>query len=256
VAGTQAVQAHVRGGNPNGSGSVRAQTEIGSACGDGGRGAAGRAAGQMSGCGWIAGGTVMRIGTGQAVGELVGVVLAHWLGAGRAQSGYRVGIRVGRRMGGQPARMTGTCRKSGHVDNVFDRQASPGQWSFATGRSLGDRDPRDERIDTHREGSACTYAPPFTGPGSSGFMATQFSDLARWSYTTIRIGRLLEREAVMSVTLDRRMSPQQVSKAIRDDVIRRVFEPGQRLTEDSLAEWCGGLVAAYRLQERGSGHAS
>jgi DNA-binding GntR family transcriptional regulator len=59
----------------------------------------------------------------------------------------------------------------------------------------------------------------------------------------------------MSVTLDRRMSPQQVSKAIRDDLIRRVFEPGQRLTEDSLAEWCGGLVAAYRLQERGSGHA-
>ncbi|MEU5881982.1 GntR family transcriptional regulator [Spirillospora sp. NPDC047279] len=32
-----------------------------------------------------------------------------------------------------------------------------------------------------------------------------------------------------------RMSPQQVCKAIRDDIIRRVFEPGRRLTEESLA---------------------
>lgn len=37
----------------------------------------------------------------------------------------------------------------------------------------------------------------------------------------------------------RRMSPQQVCKAVRDDIIRRVFAPGSRLTEDGLAERYG-----------------
>ncbi|WP_330255517.1 GntR family transcriptional regulator [Nocardia sp. NBC_00565] len=34
----------------------------------------------------------------------------------------------------------------------------------------------------------------------------------------------------------RRMTPQQVCRAIRDDIIRGLFAPGQRLTEDTLAE--------------------
>ncbi|WP_433760717.1 GntR family transcriptional regulator [Nocardia sp. CA-135398] len=36
-----------------------------------------------------------------------------------------------------------------------------------------------------------------------------------------------------------RMTPQQVCRAIRDDIIRGVFAPGQRLTEDTLAESYG-----------------
>ncbi|MFF2551075.1 GntR family transcriptional regulator [Nocardia sp. NPDC058058] len=37
----------------------------------------------------------------------------------------------------------------------------------------------------------------------------------------------------------RRMTPQQLCRAIRDDIIRGVFSPGQRLTEESLAESYG-----------------
>ncbi|WP_220135653.1 MULTISPECIES: GntR family transcriptional regulator [Nocardia] len=36
-----------------------------------------------------------------------------------------------------------------------------------------------------------------------------------------------------------RMTPQQVCRAIRDDIIRGVFAPGQRLTEDTLADRYG-----------------
>ncbi|MGH3391212.1 MAG: GntR family transcriptional regulator [Actinomadura sp.] len=43
----------------------------------------------------------------------------------------------------------------------------------------------------------------------------------------------------MSDTQRRRMSPQQVTKAIREDIVQRLFRPGQRLTEDSLAERYG-----------------
>lgn len=37
----------------------------------------------------------------------------------------------------------------------------------------------------------------------------------------------------------RRMTPQQLCRAIRDDIVRGVFTPGQRLTEESLAESYG-----------------
>ncbi|MFD6106531.1 GntR family transcriptional regulator, partial [Nocardia salmonicida] len=37
----------------------------------------------------------------------------------------------------------------------------------------------------------------------------------------------------------RRMTPQQVCRAIRDDIIRGEFRSGQRLTEDTLAERYG-----------------
>lgn len=43
----------------------------------------------------------------------------------------------------------------------------------------------------------------------------------------------------VSDTQRRRMSPQQVTKAIREDIVQRLFRPGQRLTEDSLAERYG-----------------
>ncbi|MCU1645551.1 MAG: HTH-type transcriptional repressor CsiR [Nocardia sp.] len=42
----------------------------------------------------------------------------------------------------------------------------------------------------------------------------------------------------MSSTV-RRMTPQQLCRAIRDDIISGVFTPGQRLTEESLAESYG-----------------
>ncbi|MET9486406.1 MULTISPECIES: GntR family transcriptional regulator [unclassified Nocardia] len=42
----------------------------------------------------------------------------------------------------------------------------------------------------------------------------------------------------MSSTV-RRMTPQQLCRAIRDDIISGVFAPGQRLTEESLAESYG-----------------
>ena len=38
---------------------------------------------------------------------------------------------------------------------------------------------------------------------------------------------------------DRRISPQALSSAIRDKVIRGVYPPGHRLTEDDLAEQYG-----------------
>lgn len=37
----------------------------------------------------------------------------------------------------------------------------------------------------------------------------------------------------------RRMTPQQLCRAIRDDIVRGVFTPGQRLTEEALAESYG-----------------
>ncbi|WP_218025150.1 GntR family transcriptional regulator [Nocardia jejuensis] len=42
----------------------------------------------------------------------------------------------------------------------------------------------------------------------------------------------------MSSTV-RRMTPQQLCRAIRDDIVRGVFAPGQRLTEEALAESYG-----------------